>query len=337
MPPVPDVDDPSGVDLRAYIIVFVRHKGKAREYVQFCHCLRGLLDPQDLGGDPVPDIREQLVFQSRQLLLRSKDRILQFLQFRRNIALRVGQRLFADIILRHQILVGIGHLQIIAEDFIIFDPEILDAGPLPLFGLDLGQPGLSLGPGGAEPVHILMVTVPNHISLPDRNGRLLLDGTVDQFIQILQPVHILLDLLKQRAFQFRQQCLQMRQHPQRRLESDQVPRICRLIADASDQTFQIINGTQVFPQLFPGNQPAVQLFHRRQTLLDLLPVDQRLFDTASQHPGPHGGPGLVQHPQKRPTLLLFPQGLHQLQIPTAGTVDNHEITGHIRLQPGHVA
>ena len=241
MTAVPDIDQPPAVHFRTHIMIFIRHKGKACEYIQLCHRLCRLLDTQNLRGNLIADTGKKLIFQRRQLLLRTKDRVLQFLQFRRNITLGIGQRLLADIVRRHQILIGIGHFQIISEYFIEFDPEIFDAGPLPLLRFNLRQPGFPLGSGGAEPVHILMITVPDHISLPDRNGRILLNGTVDQLIQILQSVQISLDLLEQRTLQFCQQRLQVGKHLKRCLEGNQIPRICSLIADPADQAFQIID------------------------------------------------------------------------------------------------
>ena len=51
-------------------------------------------------------------------------------QLRRGIALCVGQGLLADIVLWHQVLIGIGDFKIIAEDLVVFDFQVLDARPL---------------------------------------------------------------------------------------------------------------------------------------------------------------------------------------------------------------
>ena len=54
---------------------------------------------------------------------------------------------------------------------------------------------------------------------------------------------------------------------------------------------------------------------------------------ASQQPCAHGGPGLVQHPQKAALLLLAPQSLRQLQIPPGRQIQLHELPLPVVVQP----
>ena len=71
---------------------------------------------------------------SREMDLSWADRTLDLhlFQLRGDEALRIGQGLLADVVLRHQMQVRPGDLQIIAEDVVVGDLEGLDAGPLSL-------------------------------------------------------------------------------------------------------------------------------------------------------------------------------------------------------------
>ena len=101
------------------------------------------LNPFHLRCQIFPDFHIKFILQRTELFFRPENGPGQFRQFFCGIPFRIGKGLPTDIIIRHQILVGVGHFNIIAKDFIVPDPEILDAGLLsfPLF--KLCQPGLS--------------------------------------------------------------------------------------------------------------------------------------------------------------------------------------------------
>ena len=54
----------------------------------------------------------------------------------------------------------------------------------------------------------------------------------------------------------------MRQHFEGIAESQQVPGICRLVADFSKKALQIINRVHVLPHLVPCHGLETQNFHR---------------------------------------------------------------------------
>ena len=128
----PDVNESFLVDGRTHIIFPLRHQGKGRVHVQSGDGPGRFLDPQHFPADLIPHVGKEIVFQRKQLILGTQDHVFQLLELRGNVAFRVGQRLLAHIVVRHQILIGIGHFQIIAEHLVVFDTEVLDAGALPL-------------------------------------------------------------------------------------------------------------------------------------------------------------------------------------------------------------
>ena len=121
MTAVLDIDDALPVDLGPYIMVPLRHQSQCGKYIQLRDSPGRPLDPLHLPGNSIPDRAVQLIFQGIQLVLRPQDGILQIFELRRDIPLRVGKGLLAREIVRHHVLVGIGHLQIITEYLVVFD------------------------------------------------------------------------------------------------------------------------------------------------------------------------------------------------------------------------
>ena len=122
----------------------------------------------------------------------------------------------------------------------------------------------------------------------------------------------------------------MRQHGKGIFKGNQVSRVGRLVADPANQPFQIVNGVQVLCHLLPGNIIHIQLLNGILPCKDSFPVNQRLLHEGAQHPGSHGRLRLIQHPEQRPSLLLLPEGLCQLQISSGGGVKHHILPCGVR-------
>ena len=142
--------------------------------------------------------------------------------------------------------------------------------------------------------------------------------------------------MQQRSLEGIQKLFDIGEHLKGCLKCHQIPRIGGLVGDPADEPFQIVDRLKVFPDFVADHGLAVQLFHRLQTAVYLLLVDERLFHEAAQHSGAHGRLSLIQHPQERTPLLLLPQRLHQLQIPSGRAVQQHESVRKIWGDAGHL-
>ena len=100
-----DVNDPFLIDLRADIVVPLCDQGEGGKHIQRRHCFRRLLDPFHLCCDRVPDLAVQIILQGIETVLRSQDHVLQFFEFRCDVALCVGKGLFPGIVIRHHVFV----------------------------------------------------------------------------------------------------------------------------------------------------------------------------------------------------------------------------------------
>ena len=141
-----------------------------------------------------------------------------------------------------------------------------------------------------------MVPVLDDASLPHGHGRVLQDGLVNQFIDVLERVHFPRQFFQQFTGKSAQDLFNMGKHFQGAFKCNQVPWIGCLVTDAPDKPLQVINGIQVFTDFLPGNIIHVQFFHGCLTLYDFLLMDQGLLNVGAQQTGSHGCLGLVKHP-----------------------------------------
>ena len=121
-----------------------------------------------LGGDLLPQRREELILQGHHPVRGGEDLVFQVLQLLGDVPLPVHQGLLADVGVRHLVLEGVGHLDVIAEDLVVADLQGPDAGALLLLGLDLRQDALAAVHDVPQAVHLLVVAVPDeaaHITI----------------------------------------------------------------------------------------------------------------------------------------------------------------------------
>ena len=89
MPSGFDVNDSLFINLRPYIMIPLCHIGQGTQYIEPCNGLGRTLDAVDFSGNAVPDLAEQIIFQTLQLIFGIQDGILQLLKLRIRITLRI--------------------------------------------------------------------------------------------------------------------------------------------------------------------------------------------------------------------------------------------------------
>ena len=134
------------------------------------------MDP--LGGR-LPQLGEKLILQSGQLVLSVQDGVLHLLQLGGDVPLAVHQRLFADVGIGDLPGVAFGDLDVIAEHLIKPYFQGFDTGFLLLLGLHGGHHVPSAGEDAPQPVHLLVVALPDKAALPDGEGGFLHKGGID--------------------------------------------------------------------------------------------------------------------------------------------------------------
>ena len=194
-----DINLSAAVQFRAHIVVVLGHIRKRRINIEPCEGLRRALNPLCLTGNRITHRTEEIVFQRIQLILRTENRILEFLEARGNVALRIRQGLFSRIVIRDEIFKRVCNLQIIAEYLVVFDFHIFDTGFLALTCFQLTQPLFSLSLGVTVIIDHLVVAVLDHTAVAHQIWRIIDDCRIDKLIEVLERVEILLNLCQSAA------------------------------------------------------------------------------------------------------------------------------------------
>ena len=117
-------------DLRPAVVALPGQLGQGRQHVQLRqHGGRGL-HPPPRRRHRLAQLQEQLVFQLLRLLVGRQHLLFIFLQLGRDVALGILHRLLADVVVGNPLAMGVGDLEVVAEDLVEADLERGDAGPL---------------------------------------------------------------------------------------------------------------------------------------------------------------------------------------------------------------
>ena len=137
-------------------------------------------------SDAIAQGNEQLVFELMDFLLRGQHLFFVSLEFRRDVALGVLERLLPLIILGNLLGVSVRDLDVVAEDFVEPHLEARDTGARNFVGLETGNPLLAAAGNGVQLVELGVVARTNHSAL-FRRQRWIVDERCVQSLQQTTP------------------------------------------------------------------------------------------------------------------------------------------------------
>ena len=262
--------------------------------------------------------------------------MLQILQFLRDIAFAVHQRLLADVGVRHLILEGVGHLDIVPEHLVIADLQGADAGLFLFGGLHADDDTLAAVEDGAQAIHLAVEAVPDQLALPNGERRLIHQRLPNEGGKVVEVVQRLVQLMQAALFKAGQLGLYQRQLLHGGAQGRQITAACRAVYDAAHQALHVGDALQGQNQFLPLHGVLHQRRHGGAAAVDLRDGQQRTLQPRAHQAPAHGGFRLVQHPQETALLLLAAQRLRQLQIAAGGQVQLHELAPAVVFQIVHV-
>ena len=249
-------------DVGAGIAVVRRDIGERYQYIERGDRLGGAFDTVEVECDLLTHIVEQLIFDGDRSLLCAENTALDLFELGRDIALAVGQGLLADVVLRHQILVGIGDLDIVAEDAVVADLQLGDPRLLLLLCFDAGKQR-----GGV--VHVVLelvqrcgVALLDQAAFPHREGRILHDRLIDQRAHIIKRVDITVQLVQELGSEGLEGRFERGQVGHRLTQRAQLTRVGGAVDDLGHQALDIEDAREVRGQLQAVDRIVHQLLDR---------------------------------------------------------------------------
>ena len=329
-------NDPGLVHHRAAVVVLHRHRRQRAQAVQLRYCGGGPLYPGHGVAQGLAQPGEQLIFQRRIPVGGRENIVLQILQLLCDVALAVDQRLLADVCPRHQLLEGVGDLDVVAEYLVVADLQGADAGLFLLGSLHGGDDALAAVEDAPQPVHFRVKAVPDELTLPHGEGGIVLQSLADDLCQILQRIQPCAQLPQMSALEGGQLLANGGQMIHGVFQGHHVPASGAAVDDAAHEPLHVPDAGESQDQLLPLHGVLHQRRHGVVAPCDGGNGQQGPLQPASQQPCAHGGPGLVQYPQKAALFLLAPQSFRQLQIPPGRQIQLHELPLPVVVQPIHV-
>ncbi len=155
MAPGLDPQDRRLIKRRADVAIAQRHLRQRRGHVQSRQRLRRAQQRRRVGRYTSAYLLEKPRLQLADALLGVEDAAFVLLELRRDVALRVDQRLLTLVVVGYPIEIGLGHLDVVAVDLVVANLEALDARPLLLLLLQPGDPVASVLAGVDDAIQIL--------------------------------------------------------------------------------------------------------------------------------------------------------------------------------------
>ena len=137
----------------------------------------------------------------------------------------------------HGTEIGLGDLDEVAEDRVVFDLEALDASALDLAVLQVGDPLTAQRGATAQFIERLIVTHTEDASFFDLHGRLINNGTLNFGGDAAEVSHAIGNDMDEVAVNLAEQRLDAGHHFQRRGESVKITSIATALAEAAAGAF----------------------------------------------------------------------------------------------------
>ena len=331
-----DLDDVGAVHQGHTVIVGRGHRGQGVEHVHLGRRGGGALDGGHLGAHPLPDLAEQLILQGHHLVLGGQDGVLQLLQLLGDVPLGVHRGLLPGPVLGHQVDLGLGYLDVVAEHLVEADAHVLDARLRLHPGLHLRQYVGAVFNEVPQAVYLFVVAPADELALPHREGGRVHKGGLDQPGQLRQVVQLFGQGAQQGGGAGGNEVPDAGQAAEPSGQGHQVPAPGGAVHHPADEALQVGDLLQHQGELLPGDDVLYQVGHRLLPPGDLHRGEQGPLHPPPQQAAAHGGLGLVQHPQQGALLLLGAHGGGQLQGLPGGEVQLHKVSGGVIGEHGDV-
>ncbi len=287
-----------------------------------------------MPADLLTHLPEQTCLKLQDALFRIEDPGFVLLQFGRDKPLRIDQRLFAVIVLRHSAQVRLGNLDVVAKHLVKADLERFDAGPFAFAALQAGNPLPGISRCFHNAVQLLGVTARDDTWLVEGSRRVLDNGLPDEIANFYAWVQRQLCQRLGQMFDLAQGSDDGRHALQTGPKPRQIARAGHACQYTIGQPFQITQLLEVADDLHPHRRVLSERFYGVQPAVQCLDREERLAEPGMQQPAPHRRDRGIQHVQECPARRAAADGLCQLQVAPGGSIQAHEATQCVGAETG---
>ena len=310
-----------GIEAGTDVAVVIGRAGQAVQTVDAGNGPGRFLHGRDMALDLAADIAEELVFQRQHPFLAGQDLDFKFLQFRRDVAFGIDQRLLAHVVIGDGLGIGMGNLEVIAKDLGIADFH-LDARLFPFLLFQFLQKGMTVGRNGADFIEFRRKAVADDAAVADDQARFVLDAPAEQVIDVVMGLQAVIEAVQEVGTGTGQDLFQLRDDGQRFPQGYQVFRAHGPRFDAGQDAFKIVDPVQHVCRVLAHDFVEDEVFDGILAARNVGNADERRFQPLAQEPAAHGRLGLVQDIEEGPPAAAVADVLRDFQMAQAGRIDD---------------
>ncbi len=283
-----------------------------------------VLDPRSLGGHGFPQLLKQVQLQGLDFFLRAGDFRFVLLEFRGNEPLGIDEGLFPEVFRGHPVEMFFGDFEVVAVNFVESHFQNRDAGAFFFLGFEGGNPGFAVPTEPLQPVQLFVAPGFDERTVFEMERGVVDQGPIDPGANVFQGVPGLEVGGKNGFRTLLEQGQQGGEGFQGGSEGRQIPRTAGGQRNPAQQSFQIVDPVQVFPEIVAEEQVFFERLHPVQPFDDGVPVDQGVQNPVPDAPGAQGRLGQIQKVKQR-ILSNALAGLNQFQAFDRGRVEEHGV------------
>ena len=269
VPALFDVEHDVVAEPRAHVVLGGGDLGEAGEEVDLGDVGGRGLDPPDFGADVVSHRVEEPRLELRDLIVGPEDLRFPFLEFRREIALGVGERLPAGPLLGNAVELRARDLEIVPEHLVEPDLQRVDAGALALPHLHAGDEVDGAVAHPAQFVEFGGEAGPDHAPVLEGVGGLGVDGFLDAGRHVPQRIEAGPKLGETARLQRLESRRQPGQRVEREAEAEEFPRGRPAGGDAGGEPLQIADRAERASEALTLLRPLDEFLHGVEADRDL--------------------------------------------------------------------
>jgi hypothetical protein len=295
-------------------------------------CARGVLHGAQVRHRGGAEIEKKLVLELARTFLRAEDFRFHELKLGRDEALGVGQRLLARVVGGDGGEIGGADFDVVAEDLVVADLERLDAGPLLLPPLEIGEPFLALDGGGAKFLERGVIPGANEAAFLEEDGRVVGQRPAVKIGEVGQRRNLQAQFAQGSDGMLFQRFAEGGELLEGDAQGDEVAGVAAALDEARDEALDIADLAQEFLE------DVAFVLIRARPGDDGLPahdggeIAQRSEEPLTEQTSAAGGDGAIHGGEERGLARAGTQRIDQLEIAARGGVEDEDVVALPKAQ-----
>ena len=298
--------------------------GQRRQDVEFCDRHRDFLKGRQVTVRVASKFLKEQLFSGGGFFVGGQDFFFVFLQFGRDETLAVFQRLLANEGFRDFVSVGVGHFEVVTENFVVTDLQVVDAGFVHLPLLISGDPFFAAAGQQSKLIEFFVVPFTNEVSVRCRKRTFVSERRFESSSQFRTEVQVGFDEAEPFARTVGDTSLEFGKTGECRGHLLQIAWAGSSGRDPCQKSRQVERLFQCRADVGTDRHVIKKFGDRVEPRVDRVGIDQRRRDPIGQQSRTHRRAGVIDHAQQGAFTRSGPQRAGDFEAAAGRSVDLHD-------------